>query len=262
MKADAMPPVEATSAVPPQDAAVPGTDTRRGLQLFVLSFVALFLELTVIRWAPSVVRLVAYYANLMLISSFLGLGMGAMLGQSRKSLFAWFPSLLAVGVAFLWLAQGLTMPGAASEHRFNAEAPRVVSYLSLVGIFLTNAAVFVPLGQRIGALFETLPPLGAYSWDLGGSLAGTIGFGLFSLARFSPAVGVGLVSLVVACLLPWRRLISAAPLLVIVCVYRSNDPDAIWSPYYNSPSERPCPTPRRPKRRGCRSIGRGRKYAR
>jgi hypothetical protein len=47
---------------------------RRGLELFCLSFLALFLELMVIRWSPAVVRLIAYYANLMLISSFLGLG--------------------------------------------------------------------------------------------------------------------------------------------------------------------------------------------
>ena len=40
---------------------------RRGLELFCLSFVALFLELMVIRWEPAVVRLIAYYANLMLI---------------------------------------------------------------------------------------------------------------------------------------------------------------------------------------------------
>ncbi len=40
-------------------------------QMFLLSFTALFLELMVIRWVPSVVRLVAYYANLMLLSSFL-----------------------------------------------------------------------------------------------------------------------------------------------------------------------------------------------
>ncbi len=46
---------------------------RRGLELFCLSFLALFLELMVIRWAPAVVRLIAYYANLILISSFLGL---------------------------------------------------------------------------------------------------------------------------------------------------------------------------------------------
>ena len=58
----------------------PGASRRRGLELFCLSFLALFLELMVIRWAPAVVRLIAYYANLILISSFLGLGVGAIVG--------------------------------------------------------------------------------------------------------------------------------------------------------------------------------------
>ena len=40
-----------------------------------MAFAALFLELMLIRWAPAAIRLVAYYANLMLISSFLGLGL-------------------------------------------------------------------------------------------------------------------------------------------------------------------------------------------
>ncbi len=208
--------------------------TRKGLELFVLSFLALFLELMVIRWAPSVVRLVAYYANLMLISSFLGLGVGAMIGRTRKSLFPWMPVLLSVSVGFLLLAFAVTMPGTLTEHRFYSQAPRLVNYLSLVGIFLTNAAVFVPLGQRIGLVFEILPPLRAYSWDLGGSLAGTLCFGLFSLTHFSPQLGMGFVTLAIILLLPRRRWMTAGPLLalVLVLVFQANEPNAIWSPYY------------------------------
>ena len=71
---------------------------RRGLELFCLSFLALFVELMMIRWAPAVVRLIAYYANLILISSFLGLGVGAILGKQRKSLFGWLPTLLLINV--------------------------------------------------------------------------------------------------------------------------------------------------------------------
>ncbi|MCX6985133.1 MAG: hypothetical protein NT118_10350 [Lentisphaerae bacterium] len=209
-------------------------DTWRGLELFLLSFLALFLELMVIRWAPSVVRMVAYYANLMLISSFLGLGIGAMIGNTRKSLFSWIPVMLVLSVGFLLLAKQLTLPGSTSEYRFYSQMPRLVNYLSLVGIFLTNAAVFVPLGQRIGCLFDKLPPLRAYSWDLGGSLAGTVSFGLFSLNYFSPTIGMGLVLLAIIFLLPIKKWIVSVPLLVLVmfCVFRSNDSNAIWSPYY------------------------------
>src|ERR1700758_2766936 len=104
---------------------------RRGLELFCLSFVALFLELMVIRWEPAVVRLIAYYANLMLISSFLGLGIGAMIGKTRKSLFGWLPALLLINVVFLSIAHFVTMPSAASESRFYAPTPQLVRYVCL-----------------------------------------------------------------------------------------------------------------------------------
>ncbi len=200
----------------------------------MLSFLALFLELMIIRWAPSVVRLVAYYANLMLISSFLGLGLGAMIGQRQKSLFRWMPLLLAANVSFLLLAQGITLPGTQSEYRFYAQTAQLINYLVLVGIFLTNAIVFVPLGQRIGSLFESLPPLHAYSWDLGGSLAGTLVFGLFSLKHFSPALGIAFVAVMLLALSPRKQWIWALPLLGLVAlgVVRANDRNALWSPYY------------------------------
>jgi hypothetical protein len=178
--------------------------------------------------------MVAYYANLMLISSFLGLGVGAMIGSTRRSLFSWTPALLTVSVGFLMLSKQLTLPVSESEHRFYSQIPQFVNYLSLVGIFLTNAAVFVPLGQRIGCLFDVLPPLRAYSWDLGGSLAGTVCFGLFSLAFFSPILGMGFVLLVIVLLLPKNKWLVSIPLLALVMfwVVKSNDSNAIWSPYY------------------------------
>ena len=71
---------------------------RRAARLFAISFLALFLELMLIRWVPAVAKIVAYYANLMLISSFLGLGMGALVARRGGRLFRWFPLLLAVTV--------------------------------------------------------------------------------------------------------------------------------------------------------------------
>src|SRR5512134_2768295 len=78
-----------------------GFSDRPHLRLFTLSFLSLFLELTIIRWVPGSVRLVAYYANLMLISSFLGIGLGAMLAERGGKLVRWFPALLAIDVLFL-----------------------------------------------------------------------------------------------------------------------------------------------------------------
>ena len=117
-------------------------DSRRAaLELFALSFTALFLELMVIRWVPSAVRLVAYYANLMLISSFLGLGYGALLATRKRSLFAWFPLLLAVDVVFLLLAQRWGLATTLDEERFWAGHAQLVNYLDLIGVFVFNTAI-------------------------------------------------------------------------------------------------------------------------
>jgi len=214
-----------------------GTDSgagRRGLELFCLSFLALFLELMFIRWAPAVVRLIAYYANLILISSFLGLGVGAIVGRKRRSLFGWLPLLLLINVLWLLIAHFVTLPTTAAESRFYTPNPQFVRYLSLVGIFICNAIVFVPLGQRIGSLFEALPPLRAYSWDLGGSLAGTLCFGLFSLRYFSPTLGMGFIACAIVLLLPRTQWSRAIPLLALSMagVFFSVTSRAIWSPYY------------------------------
>src|SRR5256885_11322792 len=88
--------------------AVPGKVSLQW-QMFILSFTALFLELMVIRWVPSVVRLVAYYANLMLLSSFLGLGVGAMASGRKWRLFGWLPVLLAVDIGTLLLCRRLAL---------------------------------------------------------------------------------------------------------------------------------------------------------
>src|SRR4051812_12153468 len=88
---------------------------RPAIELFTLSFTALFLELMVIRWAPSVVRLVSYYGNLMLISSFLGLGIGAMVAGKRARLLNLFGMLLLAEVLLLLLCQHGLLPGSRVE---------------------------------------------------------------------------------------------------------------------------------------------------
>src|SRR3954453_533720 len=114
---------------------------RHALELFTLSFAALFLELMVIRWAPSVVRLVAYYGNLMLISSFLGLGIGAMIAGRGKRLLNFFGALVAAEVVLLLLCQHALLPGSHAEARFYAGVPaqQVWNYLMLIGLFVFNA---------------------------------------------------------------------------------------------------------------------------
>ena len=211
-----------------------GTGRSVAWRLFMLSFAALFLELMVIRWVPSMLRFVAYYANLMLISSFLGLGLGAMVSRRGWNVFDWFPLLLGANIGAILACRYVVMPGSGNEVRFYLIDFPLLSYAALVLVFVLNTAVFVPLGERIGSLFQALPPLRAYSWDLLGSLCGTLGFGFFSLGFFSPTLGFAAVMLIY---LAFRsgvaRLASAACFAAILAaIVLAGERAAIWSPYY------------------------------
>jgi hypothetical protein len=203
-------------------------------QMFALSFTALFLEMMVIRWVPSVVKLIAFYANLMLLSSFLGLGIGAMVARRHWRLFNFFPLLLAVEIGTLYCCRSAVFGTSEGEIRMSSLNPTVANNLVLVAVFTVNTLLFVPLGQRMGAIFDTLPRLTAYAWDLGGSLAGTLGFGLFSLLHFSPWWGMAGVMAVYLTLSERRRWVLDLPVFAAVLglVYVSSDPKAIWSPYH------------------------------
>jgi hypothetical protein len=202
--------------------------------MFALSFAALFLEMMVIRWVPSVVHLVAYYANLMLLSSFLGLGAGAMASGRKWGLLGWFPTFLAVDIATLLLDRNAVLGTSASEAHFFALPASMFNAFVLVQIFAVNALLFVPFGQRMGVLFRSLTPLSAYAWDLAGSLSGTLCFGLFSLKRFSPVLGMAAVMVLYLALSRFRRgFIHLAVLAAVLgAMVWTADPNATWSPYY------------------------------
>ena len=205
-----------------------------GLRLFALSFLSLFLELMVIRWVPGSIRLVAYYANLMLISSFLGIGLGAMLAERRANLVRWFPSLVAADVLFLALSRNVLLPGSSIELRFMSGAVGLTNYVVLLGVFFLNAALFVPLGEQIGQQFQRLSNLRAYAWDLGGSLAGTLIFGVFAVWHFSPQLGLAIAVILFVLLFPaYVRQMRTITLLVLVVgvSIAASEWRAIWSAY-------------------------------
>jgi hypothetical protein len=211
--------------------------------MFGLSFTALFLELMVIRWVPSVVTLVAYYANLMLLSSFLGLGVGALAAERKTKLFSWFPVFLAGAIGTLLLCRNIAMGTSGTEARFYAEQSTMVNVAIIVLIFAANALLFVPLGQRMGTLFIALPRLSAYGWDLAGSLCGTFCFGMFSLKLFSPVAGMAVVMVIYLLILPERRWLAGISFAALLGVMGfAGDRNALWSPYHFvtiHPFERP-----------------------
>lgn len=66
------------------------------VDLFLTTFAILVLELALIRWLGTQIRIAAYFANLVLVSAFLGMGLGVGLGRSRPHLARWALPALAL----------------------------------------------------------------------------------------------------------------------------------------------------------------------
>src|SRR3954470_10223585 len=70
------------------------------------TFSILALELALIRWTSSQVRVFAYFNNLVLIGTFLGMGLGVALGRRHPGLLHFtLPALLLVALPFAFSEQ-------------------------------------------------------------------------------------------------------------------------------------------------------------
>jgi SAM-dependent methyltransferase len=222
-------------------------------RLFLVGVAALFWELVMIRWTGSCVRIVAYYSNLILISSFLGLGAGALLAGRRAALWKAVPWLLGACVLGAPLLGALlhTNPDTGAEYVWLGGPegildPPIVPFLGLgQGVelpyvlvlalaYLMNTALFLAFGQWLGVLFRTLPPLRAYAVEIGGSLLGILLFAAMSALRLPPPawLAAGFALVVIALPAARARLVAAGvAALTLVAVWGFSG-QFVWSPYY------------------------------
>jgi hypothetical protein len=162
-----------------------------------VSILGLFLELLMIRWMSSEVRIFAFLKNYMLVSCFLGFGLGCFLCRKRINLIAMAAPLLSLVflIQFPWqplraLISALpSYLGVASEVNSMGIPAVPFSGLALlalgaaisitVPLFILNAMIFVPLGQIVGGYLEQAPRgIFAYSVNILGSLGGILLFTL------------------------------------------------------------------------------------
>ncbi len=161
----------------------------RGAGLFLISFLALFFELLLIRWIPAHVRVIGYFTNFILISAFFGMGMGCLLASSRRNWIVLSAPALA-GIFFLtaFLKTMYVDPGA--KELFFLELGHggglISVHVCLVLFFAGLSLFFFPFGQEIGRSFRALPAARAYAVNLGGSLVGILSSVLLSNAGVSP----------------------------------------------------------------------------
>ena len=83
-------------------------------RLGLATFGVLALELATIRWMSGQIRIFAYFNNLVLIATFLGMGLGVAIGRRRPELFhRVFPAPRELPVLRGGASVGLESPGAA-----------------------------------------------------------------------------------------------------------------------------------------------------
>lgn len=175
-------------------------------RLALASVLGLFMELLMIRWISSEVRIFAYLKNYVLVSCFLGFGLGCYLCRKKINLIALLAPLFSLVflIKFPWeplreLISALpSYLGVASEVNFFGIPSVPVSFLSILGLFaavaitvplfILNAMAFIPLGQFVGGYLETAPRgIRAYSVNILGSLAGIVLFTVLCCEGTAPS---------------------------------------------------------------------------
>ena len=203
-------------------------------RLFLTSFALLFFELICIRWIPAHIRYIGYFSNFILLASFLGIGVGILLGR-RTWWLPPFPLLLLLLVLVVARNRIEVLLNSTEVLYYGAgeDIARTENYLVLPVVIVLVALAFLPLARPLGALLSALPRLQAYSFDIGGSLAGIAGFFVMSWLSLPPIVWFLVLAALLATLAtPRTVLLGALPLAAVAGVVVSLQRDAEWSPYY------------------------------
>ena len=222
--------------------ARPGASGRDLTMLFLASFLALYFELVVIRYLSTEIRVFAYFKNLPLISSFLGLGLGMARGRPPRVLKQLFPLIAAVLFLLIAFASPLHLthvPAPGEDYFLFGQDQTVVTHLvsvmryTFVMLSITALVIsfFVMLGGIVGEKFSKMQSLRGYTVNLAGSLAGIMIFALLSFWRSPPGVWM-LLGLILALPFIYREPWAVLTFAFVVMAITVTHGGTYWSPYY------------------------------
>jgi SAM-dependent methyltransferase len=208
------------------------------VRLFVTSTALLFVELFLIRWIPANVIYVGFFTNFLLTASFLGIGVGILVGRKGiRPVVAPFPILLFLVVLLVSVVQLNVHLGSPDDIYVGPAAlsgAADTNVLVLVLVVALAASVMATLALPLGPLLRSMPPLRAYSIDIAGSMTGIALFTLLAWMGTGPGTWMAVVA-VLATLLglgsgiqAWSAVSGVALVATIVVAGSGGD---IWSPY-------------------------------
>lgn len=219
--------------------------TAREKTLFVVSALSLFIEIFLIRWISTEIRVMAYFKNGVLLASYLGLGIGFAWRDGRRLWFPLFTPAFALFSLIIYLGSrpllwnAIRFPaGGLGYHHFTypgAMLSHAIVFGIVVGVLLLSVILLlIPIGQLAGRLMRGMPPLRAYSINVAGSLAGILLFTALSYWRTSPAVWLavaGIMCLPLAWKARWTRVAVLVSMGLLLGTMNLLGVVGIWSPY-------------------------------
>ena len=224
--------------------------------MFLISALGLFLELLLIRWVSTEIRIFAYLQNTVLVVCFLGLGMGCWNSRRpfalRDILFPLLAlvALLAIPTTRVTLGEISTMfagfgdllvwvPSTFGEGWSKYASPATGLALTFF-LMILLWEIFVPIGRLMGRLIGDHPnTIRAYSANVAGSLVGIWLFVLASAFYLPPVAWFGMFAAMAAFFLGTggrSKAVDAALLGTIVALsavaaYEPGWHDVRWTPY-------------------------------
>lgn len=225
------------------------------LTIFLVSVVGLLLEMMLIRWIGTEIRIFAYLQNTVLIVCFLGLGMGCFTCKQPVSMGRGLCALLLLtgllSIPFArQIAAGITnqlsvlddfviWEQASSTGLVTIAFDLLCGLILTFGIMLLLWEIFMPLGRVLGRSMNDHPhTIVAYSVNVAGSLIGILLFVVLSAWATSPFVWVAVCALLLTSFAGTaterRKNLACLAATVAVAAFAGYDTHAIevaWSPY-------------------------------
>jgi spermidine synthase len=231
--------------------------------ILLISVLGLFLEMLLIRWIGTEVRIFAYLQNTILVVCFLGLGLGMFTSRQPYTLrqmlirLALLVLLLAIPLSRRALGYASEMLSVLGDPVIwgelgGANLGKTILYVTS-GLAITALVMilvldmFVPIGRFLGRLMDDHPRIiAAYSANVGGSLLGTWLFVLVSSLYQPPLTWIAVVAVLTFVL--WsraerRQWLNVGLLIAIVVLawFAGRVPgsvEVVWSPYQKLVAEK------------------------
>ena len=182
--------------------AVPANQT---WAIFLISVLGLFLEMLLIRWISTEIRIFAYLQNTVLVVCFLGIGLGCFTSKQpinmRNMLIPLFCIVLLLAIPITRNALGnisemlsflgdFVIWGGYAVNSFWITLIYVTVGLAITFLLMILILeIFIPIGRLLGRLMNNHPRIiWAYSVNIAGSLLGTWLFVLLSIFYQPPVI--------------------------------------------------------------------------